>query len=170
MTAIGTVADIDTHWHGEEVEAEVNRNLARGLKAAAIFLTGRVKESLSVPAPRVRVALPGRPEFYAATAPNTPGAPARKLSGRLRQTITYEVKEGLTESAARVGTNLVYSRAVELGYRFPRPRLVQVWYGSTQENLRGRWIRVKGIPPHPYLTYSLAKNQAALGRIIEGAV
>lgn len=53
--AIQTVADVHVRWNSKELEAEVERGRGRGLKAAAIFLAARVREVLSVPAPRVRV-------------------------------------------------------------------------------------------------------------------
>ncbi len=46
-------------------------------------------------------------------SPATPGAPPRKLSGRLRASITWEVDEA--GMVARCGTNVVYARAHEGG-------------------------------------------------------
>lgn len=101
----------------QEIEREVLKNLGRGLEAGAIFLKARVKETLSVPAPRKRV-LGKRGKnagvyYYRATTPATPGAPPRKLSGRLRSSITHEMSnDGLT---ARVGTNVEYAQHLEEG-------------------------------------------------------
>ena len=44
-----------------KVAAEVKRRAGQGLKAATIFLSSRIKEILSVPAPRVLV----KPKFGA---------------------------------------------------------------------------------------------------------
>jgi hypothetical protein len=93
-------------WDDTRILAEVQRATGRGLTAGAIFLTARVKEAASVPAPRVRV-LGKRGEnagsyYYRATVRATPGAPLRKLSGQTRASFTYEV----SGNRARVGTNL----------------------------------------------------------------
>ena len=98
----------------ERVADEVLRLAGLGVKAAAIHLSRRVKEVLSVPAPRrrARSARTGVPTWRA-TLPAAPGAPPRKLSGRLRASVAYEADE--REGEARVGTNVVYGRRHELG-------------------------------------------------------
>lgn len=133
------------HWNGEAIAQEIRRRANMGLKASAIHLTNRIKEELSVPAPRVRLYDKTGATYYragwlkfAATArlarvtsykmvngrleprlvifepsPATPGALPRKLSGRLRGSITYEVDEA--GMVARVGTNVIYARAHEGG-------------------------------------------------------
>jgi phage gpG-like protein len=89
----------------------------RGLTAAAVHLTKRLKEVLSSPAPRTRVtarsgALAGS-VYYRATSPATPGAPPRKLTGRLRASVSYLVDAaGLR---ARVGTNVIDGAVHEHG-------------------------------------------------------
>src|SRR4051812_1245627 len=95
----------------QQIEAEVSRNIGRGLLAGAIFLTARVKEVLSVPAPRRRVLARSGAYYYRATTPATPGAPPRKLSGRLRASADYQLLPGGTE--ARVGSPVVYARRLE---------------------------------------------------------
>lgn len=126
-----------------EIETEVERLVGRGLTAAAIHLSTRVKEIVSVPAPRVRVISgrrsrnPGQVGYRAAT-PATPGAPPRKLTGRLRASIAYEVSPG--GRVARVGTNVIYARSlIHHGHDFLRsvlvdesPRLARIIGQNTQ--------------------------------------
>ena len=53
-----------------------------------------------------------------------PGEPPRKQTGRLRASVTHEVDP--TTGAGRVGTNLPYGKALELGTKrglLPRPWL-----------------------------------------------
>lgn len=98
------------------IVAEVDRRLTR----AAVHLTGKVKEVLSVPAPR-RAVIGKRGKltgvrYYVATTPATPGAPPRKLSGRLRSSITWE---SISEVHKRVGTNVLYGKPLEnMGHLF----------------------------------------------------
>ncbi|VTS05309.1 hypothetical protein [Tuwongella immobilis] len=92
----------------EQIAEEVERAAGRGLTAAAIFLSGRIKEVVSVPAPRKRVKTKRGGIAYRAATPATPGAPPRKLTGRLRASIGYEV--AVDGKVARVGTNMIYAR------------------------------------------------------------
>lgn len=98
-----------------ELRAEIDRLAGKGLRAAAIFLKSRVRELLSTPAPRKRVlgqrgAVAGIVYYRALTAAS-PGAPPRKLSGRLRASITCQISaDGLR---ARVGSNAAQARRLE---------------------------------------------------------
>lgn len=138
--SIGSLADLESHWTGQQIAAEVQRALGAGLKAAAIFLAARVREEVSVPAPRVRVtARRGKlagVKYYRATAPATKGAPPRKLSGQFRSKVTWEMDAAGLEG--RVGTNAVQGRRLE------------------QEG-------------HPYLVPALRRFAGELGQIIAGA-
>lgn len=99
-------------WNGDRVAAEIDRIAARRLVAAAVHLTGKVKVVLSVPAPRqtVKTALGN---YYVATTRAIPGAPPRKLSGRLRASMTHQVLDG--GKRVRIGTNVIYARRHEKG-------------------------------------------------------
>ncbi len=116
----------------QQIADEAARAAGRGLQAAAIFLTSRIKELISVPAPRVRV-LGKRGKaagilYYRATTPATPGAPPRKLSGDLRQRVTVEM--GTDGLSAIVGANVPYARRHEFGgHAFLRPSLER-WQGE----------------------------------------
>lgn len=100
-----------------KIAAEVKRRASQGLKAATIFLSARVRELISVPAPRKLMKPKGGVPYYRATTPATPGAPPRKLSGQLRRSIAWEMRQN--ETIGRVGTNMVYGRALEAqGHRY----------------------------------------------------
>jgi phage gpG-like protein len=115
--AIKTLADVHARWNDAKVKAQVQRMAGKGIKAAGIFFASRVKELLSVPAPRKLVhgkrgASAGL-VYYRATVAATRGAPPRKLSGKLRMSITTDASAD--GSRVRVGTNIVYARRHELG-------------------------------------------------------
>lgn len=128
-------------WDGGNVEAKIQALAGRGLQAATIHLSNRVKQALSVAAPRRRT-LSGR---YVATEPASPGAPPRKLSGQLRRSIAWQMYK--LNTVGRVGTNLVYGRPLEtwmghsfLGYTLKRAQgelvtvLGRTWGGSVGTN------------------------------------
>ena len=76
-----------------KITQQVQRGAGRGLDATRVFVTSRIKETVSVPAPREAVRLPGVGKkkgailYYRATTRALSGAPPRKLSGKLRQSI-----------------------------------------------------------------------------------
>lgn len=94
-------------WDGGPVEHKIAQLAGRGLQAATIHLTNRVRQAVSVPAPRRRTKM-GR---YVATTPASPGAPPRKLSGHLRRSIAWQMFKAGT--VGRVGTNVLYGGPLE---------------------------------------------------------
>lgn len=74
-----------------KIAEQVQRRANSGVKNAAVFLAARIKETVSVPAPRKRVVSSLGDISYRATAKAIPGAPPRKLSGKLRQSVTYQL-------------------------------------------------------------------------------
>lgn len=124
------------YWNWPRIQAEVNRSLGRGIAAAAAFLTARVKEILSIPAPRKTVISGTGVRYYRAMTKAKPGAPPRKLSGRMRQSITFEVApDGLS---ARVGTNLKpYPKVHELGKHPWLLRTVRMFRGALERIIGG---------------------------------
>jgi hypothetical protein len=128
----------------DAVLAEVNRRLGAGVRV----LANGMKQTLSTPAPRVRLTNRFGVTYYVAgwvkggpglnktrtagsyrkdkksgalvrrnvpyePSPATPNAPPRKLSGRLRASITSELdKDTMT---ARAGTNVPYGKRHEMG-------------------------------------------------------
>lgn len=124
-----------------KVAAEVKRRAGQGLKAATIFLSSRIKEILSVPAPRVLVKPKFGAPYYRATTPATPGAPPRKLSGQLRRSIAWETRQA--DTVGRVGTNMVYARRLEAqGHRFLT--LAVEMYQNDIKAIMGRVFQVGG--------------------------
>lgn len=93
-------------WNGDRVTREVEQIGNRRLVAAAVYLAGKVKENLSVPAPRRLVKSP-RGHYYRATTPATPGAFPRKLSGKLRRDVTYQI---VRPGVVRIGVITIYAR------------------------------------------------------------
>lgn len=92
-----------------KIAQQVSRGAGKGLDAARVFITSRVREAVSVPAPRraVRGApAPGKKKggilYYVATSRATPGAPPRKLSGKLRQSVWSKM---LAPNIAVIGAN-----------------------------------------------------------------
>lgn len=98
-----------------EIQALVMKKAGKGVAAASYFYQGRVKEVISVPAPRKITYGAGGVKYYRATTKATPGAPPRKLSGRLRASIAVEIQGSKMQTVGRIGTNVVYSRKLELG-------------------------------------------------------
>ncbi len=76
-----------------------------------------------MPAPRTRVTSRKGVRYYRATTPAIPGAPPRKLSGRLRASQGYSVSPATL--TARVGTNVIYGAVHEYktGHAFLAPTL-----------------------------------------------
>jgi len=102
----------------KKIDDQVARSVGKGLNAGRIFLTSRIKETLSVPAPRIRIQTPSGETYYKATTPATPGAPPRKLSGQLRTSVTSRMLGTFT---AVIGANARARPTVRrpLGFNYP---------------------------------------------------
>lgn len=92
-----------------KIAQQVQRGAGKGLQTALTFLAARVRETVSVPAPRKAVrGIPGPGKkrgailYYRATTRAVPGAPPRKLSGKLRQSIWSKM---LTPTKGVIGAN-----------------------------------------------------------------
>lgn len=94
-----------------KIADQVQRRANAGVKTAAVFLAARVKEIVSVPAPRKRVVSKLGDISYRATVKAIPGAPPRKLSGKLRQSVTYHL-DPVMMNPRPVGFNRVKPRAI----------------------------------------------------------
>ncbi len=182
--AIGSIADVEMLWNTKEVDDQLRKALAHGLKGAAIFLSSRIKEYLSVPAPRARWTHGSTTSYIALLKNPGGGHPPRKLSGRLRSSITYEVSPDGTE--ARVGTNLMVGRyslgrlleegwTVRAGTWFPVPThalLLRWMAGKPSRSPKARpgeivWIKRKHaqkIGPFPFLVPVMQKFFGPLGQ------
>ena len=82
-------------WHGDEFFRMLEEHNRKTLELAAIHLKNKVKEKLSTPYPPA-----SNPEDY----------PHRR-DGELRRSVAHEV----VGHVARVGTNKVYGRHLEMG-------------------------------------------------------
>lgn len=109
-----------------KIARQVDTSAGKGLDAARRFMTARVKETMSVPAPRRAVRLPpvggakrGAISHYVATTPATAGAPIRKLSSRARTATTSKM---LTPRTAVVGVNARANptRKWPRGFNYPK--------------------------------------------------
>ena len=125
---IKTLADVSAVWNGDKVKKQIERAAGKGILAAAVFYESRLKEILSVPAPRRTVrgkrGKSAGTVYYRATTPAAAGAPPRKLSGELRRRQTHEVMDN--GQRVRVGSNVVYAGPLErrMNHRYMVPTLL----------------------------------------------
>ncbi len=89
-------------WHGPRVKVKIATGMERNLTAAALFVVGKVKESLTKAGPT---------KTNPHTPASAPGQPPHRRTGTLARSITHEV----TKNSARVGTNLKYGKYLETG-------------------------------------------------------
>ena len=146
----------------EKITQQIQRGAGKGVDAARVFLTARIKEELSIPAPRkaIRGAPAGGKKGpilgYRATTRATKGAPPRKLSGRLRSSVFSRMANVLT---AVIGVNARGEPSASYPLGFP--------YGRHHE------VRDPAHPSsgqHPYIRVTAQKWMGALQTIIGGGV
>jgi len=121
-------------WKGKLVEAEVRMIARKVLEDACVFVEGVTRASIgTVPSP-------------------SPGghAPA-SISGDLKRSIDHEMHP--TKLEGRVGTNLDYSRRLELGF-------------SGTDSLGRKYTQA----PRPYLRPALHKSEAAITLMFRKAI
>jgi HK97 gp10 family phage protein len=131
----------DLEWHGKEAMDHVRQRAFQFLTRAAITVSRRAKELLSVPGTAYSSGHGGGRKgkrVYGAVR-SEPGEPPRKQTGRLRASVTYEVDE--SSLSARVGTNVTYGKYLELGTK-------------------------KGIKPRPWLRRALAEMQGKVDELL----
>jgi HK97 gp10 family phage protein len=107
-------------------ERELRAKMRRRMTAAAIVVRDSVKVSLSTSYPPA----------------SAPGSPPHLRTNRLRSSIAYEVTEGPRGIEARVGTNVQYALALELG--------------------------TSRMAARPFLRPALARERARIERILRG--
>lgn len=124
-----------------EFRAELQRRLQVRMLKAMLHLEGAIKRELSVGQP-VQRTKSGR---LIGLNPSRPGKPPHVLTGRLRQSITARVEVLDDFIVGRVGSNVEYARALELGYAprnlDPRPYLAPTFrreFNVIAEILRGQ--------------------------------
>lgn len=129
----------------ERIKTQLNRNIGKGLNAARIFLTARIREEVSVPAPRKKYLDRSGNISYRATTKATRGAPPRKVTGRLRSGI----------SSVMIGTRRavigVKARS-EKGFDYPK-----------YHELKGMG---KNSGQHPFLAPTVRKYKRELALIV----
>jgi hypothetical protein len=153
-----------------EIQRQVRQWLGSGLQAACIFLSARIKETLSVPAPRLNTKDPytGLPVTIAASRA-IPGAPPRKLTGDLRRSHAWEMNDDGT--VGRVGTNKESARQLEEG-GFIRPVRKSMLRWLVADITTGKpvvkQVFSKGVyqAPHPSIMPTFVAQKENLGRII----
>jgi hypothetical protein len=99
-----------------KIASQIRAGAGKGLNTFRTFLTARIKEELSVPAPRRRVISRKGVTYYVATTPAIPNAPPRKLSGTLRMRVYSKM---LSKTRALIAAPTVYSRRLELDKKHP---------------------------------------------------
>lgn len=97
------------------IAQQLKRGAGKGVEAAVRFLAARVKETLSVPAPKVKLPDGG----YRATTKAVAGAPPRMLSGRMRQGVTHKMLSPIL-GAVGVHARAAPSKKHPAGFNYPK--------------------------------------------------
>jgi hypothetical protein len=139
----------------DKISSQVKRATSKGLGAASIFLVSRVKETLNISAPKVKVigktgALAGI-TYYRALTPATAGAPPRKLSGALQKSV---VSENRGDNTVVIGTT---ARSLPTR-KYPRG----INYGKFHE-IKGSGKRSG---QHPFVVPTVEKYKKELATIV----
>ena len=110
----------------ENIAKQLKKGAGKGVEAAVRFLAARIKETVSVPAPKkaVRgVPMPGKKLggiiAYRVTAPAVEGAPPRLLSGKLRQGVTHKMESPI-KGLVGVHARAMPSRKHPAGFDYPK--------------------------------------------------
>jgi hypothetical protein len=130
-------------WTPENVINATAQQLERGMTLGMLAVHATVVKKLSIGQPVTRTKS-GR---LVGLGPSTPPDPPHVLTGRLRQSIAWEVERTETAVIGRVGTNVVYARRLELGF--------------VGTDAAGRNINQA---PRPYLRPSLEENRTEILR------
>jgi hypothetical protein len=115
----------------DQVQTIVMAKAGKGVTSASYFYRGRLTELISVLAPTRKVyraqyelRTSGGITRYVrgkdliikvATTRATPGAPPRRVTGRLRASITVRIEKTDTETTGIIGTNVIYAKRLEFG-------------------------------------------------------
>lgn len=132
-------------WTPENVTKATVLQLERGMTLGMLAVHAATVKKLSIGQPVSRTKS-GR---LVGLNPSVPPNPPHVLTGRLRQSIAWEVEATSTEVIGRVGTNVVYARRLELGF--------------VGTDAAGRNINQE---PRPYLRPSLHENRAEILRLL----
>ena len=146
----------------ERIETQVRKAAGKGVQAASRFLAARLKETVSEPAPRKAVrersvnGKRGAIKYYRAATPAIPGAPPRKLSGRLRTSI---VAMTLTATTAAVGAS---ARGMP-SKRHPRGFPYPLFHETGKQGSSGAKL---GEGAHPFVKVTVNRYMAELRTIL----
>lgn len=105
------------NWHGDRVRRQIEAEMGRRLKACGQVGKDHAKTLVSVDgtAKRSGGSRDSKGRFLKGLIynvnPSKPGEPPHVQTGRLRASVAYEV-DG---QVARIGTNVIYARHLELG-------------------------------------------------------
>lgn len=139
-----------------EIAEEVERSAGLGLNAARMFLTSRIKEKVSEEAPRKTIKLPSGITYYIATTAATKGAPPRKLSGRLRGSITSEMR-GRYLAVIGVSARAPVTPKYPDGYPYPKHfEVVDPAHPSSGQ--------------HKFIEPTVNEQRSNLERIVSGSI
>jgi len=104
-------------WEPDKFLSELERAKKTALRRAAVLVVASVKKSFG------STGVPGATKAVRHAGRSRPGEPPHVDTGTLRRSITYKI----AKDSAFVGSNVVYARALEMGYApgglAPRPYL-----------------------------------------------
>lgn len=132
-------------WTPERVMTATVKQIERGLTLGMLAVHATAVKKLST-GQAVERTKSGR---LRGLGPSTPPDPPHVLTGRLRQSIAFEVTVEPNAVVGRVGTNVVYARRLELGF--------------VGTDALGRTINQAA---RPYLRPSLAENREEIMRML----
>lgn len=106
---------VRSEWHGPNRKRDIRDEMKKRLQACAIHVSGFSKRLISTQG-TINTNAPtrdskGRFQRKYGSNPSQPGDPPHKQTGRLRASVTWE----FVGTIARVGTNVLYGRWLELG-------------------------------------------------------
>lgn len=129
----------------QEIERKLQKAAKLARTKARVFLAAKIKEVLNEPAPK-RKSRSGR---WYATVPATPGAPPRKLTGRLQKSVTSYDSGDLAVIAvtARSDNNFNYPK-----------------YHELQE------ATMPGSGQHPFLQPTVEQNRQEVNNLVQETV
>ncbi len=138
-------------WFGEKFKRDLAAEERRRLERAAMVVEREAKRLLSVSGTGVkgkggvikRAVKTAKKRIYGAF-PSAPGQPPHKQTGRLRASVAHEVLLwGLGRLIARVGTNVLYGKVLQLGNSRIKPR---PWLDVALKNTTGTVKSILGAP------------------------
>lgn len=144
-------------WNGSFVLDQIHNLVYRRLDAAAIYLRNSVKEEISLPGTvssirivtnRAGVKRVRRGKTIYGAVRSKPGEPPRKQYGTLRMLYAHETDK--RELKARVGTNYVIARFLEMGTSRMRPRPHLRRTLMRERTKLARIINVGAMPDKPF--------------------